>query len=345
MSDHPAQTVRCDDPRTYYTYGNLLVDVSNSGVTSNDELPPKRGKARWLYETLLRQIEHGAWPHGYRLPSEDDLEFKHPREWLYGLPPSEAPSEKKPNEEPRSYFSRTTIRNALTALAEIGRVITYPGKYSIAYMPGMEPHRLVVDLPRRSSTELAMVAEPRPAIEFIPATGSAVSVQWHEGEGEYEVPEWDSQRLGIDTGTKLRTYTLTLLIGGVLTLISASFVPSDLLSGTVTWEQKPVGELALTGISAAFSRPTMHGRVPTLDEAKPLKSPKPPKPRPRRRTRPGVPVLDESNPLKLPESLEPLRGIPVFAVYRQCLVTPLAVRAIQRRACVVVTVRTDLVHL
>lgn len=282
-------------------------------MTGSDELPPERGKARWLHETLLRQIEHGLWPDGYLLPSEDDLEFQPSRVWLDGLPPSE----EEPKDKKKSLMSKTTIRIALQELADIGRVIKHHGKGSIAYMPSMEPHWLAVDLPKPSSIKLTMVAEPsyaepHPAVEFIPAAGSEVATRWHEGEDEYTVPGWDSQRLGIDTGTILRTYTLTLLIGDESILTSTSLVPSDLLGGAVTWQQKPIGELALTGVSAAFSSPTLHSRVPTLDES---------------------------------SALEPVPGIPAFVVYRQCRVTPVGVPAIPKRACVLVVARADRVHL
>src|SRR5262249_7656521 len=105
-------------------------------------------------------------------------------------------------------------------------------------------------------------------------------------------------RLGIDTGTKVRTNTLTLVIDDEPILTSTSFVPSDLLGGPVTWQQKPpvgkpalaIGELELAGASLVFDHPSMHSRIPTLGESEPLK---------------------------------PVPGIPVYAAYRRCQVTPI----------------------
>lgn len=285
-------------------------------MTGNEEVPPKKGIARWLYERLLSQIEHGVWPYGHQLPSEEDLEFYPIGVWLHGQPPSEEELKNR-KEKTNSLISRTTIRIALTGLADIGRVINHHGKGRSAYMPSMEPHWLAVDLPKPASMKLAAVAEPleaepHPAVEFIPADGSEATMRWHESKDEYTVPAWDSERLGIDTGTKLRMYTLTLLIDGEPILTSISLVPSDLLGGAVTWQQQPVGELALAGVSATYSYPTLHSRVPTLEES---------------------------------ESLEPVPGIPAFVVYRQCQVVPIGVPAIPRRACVVVIARADRVHL
>jgi len=160
-------------------------------------------------------------------------------------------------------------------------------------MPSLKPHWLVVDLPKPWFTELAAVAEPNgaethPAVALISADGSEISPEWDEGE--YIVPEWESELLGIDTGTKLRTCTMILLIDDKPILISTSFVPSDLLGGPVTWQQKPpveepaldVGKLALAGASVTFDNLSMDSRTPTLDESKLLK---------------------------------PVSGIPVFTVY------------------------------
>jgi hypothetical protein len=288
-------------------------------VTSNDdELPPNRGKTRWLQEQLLRRIESGVWADGRELPSEDVREYQPMSTWLDGYRP---PFEEKPiaydkDGRPR-YLSKRMSRDPVILLAAIGRVITRHGEGSWVYMPSMEPHRLAVDLRRPSSTKLEWVAEPgpHPAVELIPAPGSKVDTRWHEGKDEYTLPAWDSERLGIDAGTKLRAYTLTLLIDGEPILASTSLVPSDLLGGAVKWKQTSEGELALDGVSATFSYPTLHGRIPTLDESKTLK------------------------PLK------PLDGIPAFAVYRQCRVTPVGVSATPRKACVLVVARTDRVHL
>jgi len=302
-------------------------------TSSDDEQLPDRDKARWVYEKLRRRIELGVWPHGYPLPSEKDLRFKPPSVWLNGhLPPSEAgpkASEEAPQEEPQpsdekpEYMSQTTARAAVIKLEAIGRAFKHHGKLTEAYMPSMAPHWLVVDLPKPWPMKLAAVAEPEthPAIALIPAKGSKINTRWRQGENEYEGPEWDSKRLGIDTGTKLRTNTMTLVIDDEPVLTSISFVPSDLLSGPVTWQQKPpvgkpaldVGELALAGVSLAFDSPSMHARIPTFDESEPL---------------------------------EPVPGIPVYAAYRQCRVTPVRrVPATSGRACVVVVARADLVRL
>jgi len=294
-------------------------------MTGHEEVPPRRDLARWLYETLLRQIERGLWPHGHPLPSENDLEFYPIRVWLHGLPPSEEELKKRQEKKKEdSLISRTTIRIALKGLADTGRVITKPGIGTSVYMPSLKPHWLVVDLPKPWFTKLAAVAEPsdaetHPAVALIPADGSKISIRWLEGE--YIVPEWESGLLGIDTGTKLRTCTMILLIDGKPVLISTWFVPSDLLGGPVTWQQKPpigepaldVGKLALAGASVAFDNLNMDSRPPTLDES---------------------------------ELLEPVSGISVYTVYRQCQVTPARrVPAISGRACVKVVVRSDLVHL
>jgi len=290
-------------------------------TSNNDELPPKRGKARWLYEQLLGRIESGMWPDGHELPSEDDMEFQPMSAWLDGYRP---PFEEEPigyeDGRPR-YMSKRMARDPVILLEAIGRVIKRQGKGSFVSMPGMEPHRLAVDLRKPSSTQLRRVAEPneaepRRAVELIPAPGSTVDPRWHEGEGEYIVPAWDSERLGMDAGTRLRAYTLILLIGGEPILASTSLVPSDLLTGAVKWQEKSEGELALTGVSVTFSCPTLHGRFPTLNESKALK----------------------------PKALKTLEGIPAFAIYRQCRVTPLGVSAVPRRACVLVVARTDRVH-
>ena len=299
-------------------------------MTGHEEVPPRRGIARWLYETLLRQIEHGVWPNGHPLPSEDDLEFYPTRVWLHGLPPSEEELKKRKEKKKKdSRISKTTIRIALQRLAETGRVITNHGIGTSAYMPSLKPHWLVVDLPKPSFMGLAAVAEPdcaetHPAVALIPADGSEISTRWHEGE--YMVPEWESELLGIDTGTKLHFITLILSIGGKPILISTSFVPSDLLGGPVTWQEKPpigepaldVGKLALAGASVAFDNLSIDSRPPTLDESELLK----------------------------PVSGIPVPVYPVYAVYRQCQVTPARrVPAISGRACVKVVIRADLVHL
>jgi DNA-binding GntR family transcriptional regulator len=252
---------------------------------------PPRGRARWLYTKLLRLIELGKWPDGYPLPSEMELNN------LYDL-------------------SRTTTRDPYTRLEAIGRVIKRHGMRSVAYMPSKEPHRLVVDFrepsPMPSPMPLSKVAEPEPhpAIELIPTSESEIEKRWHEDE--FIVPAWDSMRLGIDTGTKLRTYRLTLLIGGEPILISTSLVPNDLLGGAVTWQEKPIGELALAGASATYNKATLHSRVPTLDES---------------------------------EALDPVPGIPAFAIYRQCRVTPADAPVPSSPGCVLVVTRADRVHL
>jgi DNA-binding GntR family transcriptional regulator len=295
-------------------------------TSSNDEHPPTRGMAKWIYEQMCRLIEQGVWQDGHPLPSEDELENKPISTWLDGyLPPSEEEPEAG-EDEPGSIeksgpekkpMSRRTARDAVILLAAIGRVIKHPGKRSEVYMPSMEPHWLAVGLRRPWHMKLDAVAEPHdaephPAVQLIPAAGSVVSTRWHEGKDEYTVPEWDCERLGIDTGTKLRMYTLTLLIDDEPILTSTSLVPSDLLDGAVTWQQKTEGELALTGVSTTFSYPTLHSRVPTLDESEPL---------------------------------EPVPGIPVIVAYRQCRITPVGIAATPRRACVVVVARADRVHL
>lgn len=300
-------------------------------TSSEDEQLPGEDKAEWVYEKLRRRIERGVWPDGYVLPSERDLRFKPPSVWLNGhLPPSEEEpktSEEEPRpsgEKPREYMSQPTARAPVIRLEAIGRVIKHRGAKSVAYMPSKERHWLVVDLPKPWSMKLAKVAEPHgaephPAIALIPADGSKIDTRWHEGE--YQVPEWDSERLGIDTGTKLRTYRMTLLIDGEPILTSTSFVPSDLLTGPVTWQRKPpdgelaldVGELALAGASLTFDNISTYSRNPTLDESEPL---------------------------------EPVPGIPVYVTYRQCQVTPVRrVPATSGRACVVVVARTDRVRL
>jgi DNA-binding GntR family transcriptional regulator len=256
------------------------------GVTS-DDMPPRRDKARWVYTKLLRSIELGDWPDGYSLPSEVELQK------LGGL-------------------SRITVRDPFNQLVAIGRVIKRHGRLSRAYMPSKEPHRLVADFQAPSPTPLSGVVEtePHPAVELIPASGSTIEMRWREGE--YQVPGWDSERLGIDTGTKLRTYRQTLLIGGEPILISTSLVPSDLLGGAVTWHEKPIGELALAGASVTFNNATLHSRVPTLDES---------------------------------EALDPVPGIPAFALYRQFQVTSVGAPAPPRAGCVLVVARADRVHL
>jgi hypothetical protein len=236
----------------------------DDAVTSNDdELPPERGKASWLYEQLLWRIESGVWPHGRELPSEEDMEFKPMSAWLDGYQP---PFEEKPIEDKRGrkrYLSKRMARDPIILLAAIGRVIKRHGVKSSVYMPGMEPHRLAVDL-WKPSTMLIRVAEPykaepnaepHPAIELLPAPGSKVKPRWHEGKDEYTVPAWDSERLGMDAGTRLCAYTLTLLVDGEPILASTSLVPSDLLAGAVKWQQNPenpVGVLELAGVSASF---------------------------------------------------------------------------------------------
>jgi GntR family transcriptional regulator len=259
-------------------------------VTS-DEAPQARGeKARWLYRKLRRAIELGEYPHDHLLPSEAELTER------YG-------------------WSQPTVRAPLIQLEAIGRVIKQQGAESAAYMPSKEPHRLDVDLREPSPMPLARVAESEdaaanPAIRFIPAPESQVEKRWDEGE--FIVPTWDSKRLGIDTGTKLRTYRLILSIGGEPVLTSTSLVPSDLLGGAVTWREKPVGELALTGALAAFSKATIHCRVPTLDES---------------------------------EALDSVHGTPAFAIYRKCQVTPVGAPVPPSPGCVLVVARADRVHL
>jgi hypothetical protein len=260
-------------------------------------------------QDTTQAIELGLWTDGHELPSEDVLISEPISTWLDGYPPLSEEELKKKT------MTRRTARDPVILLDAIGRVIKHHGKPSRAYMPSMEPHRLAIDRRKPSPMELALVAEPsdaelHPAVELIPAPGSEVSTRWHEGE--YKVPGWDSERLGIDTGTNLRTYTLTLLIGDEPILTSTSLVPSDLLGGAVTWQQKPAGELALAGLSAAFDQPTIHSRVPTLEEE---------------------------------EALNAIRGIPALAVYRQCRVTPADAPAPPRPACVLVVARADRVHL
>jgi DNA-binding GntR family transcriptional regulator len=235
----------------------------------------KTGAARWLYTNLLTLIEHGAWPDGHSLPSEQTLGA------LYNL-------------------SRTTVRDPIIRMEAIGRVIKHRGKQLVAYMPSKEPHRLVVDLGKPSRIPPSTAGEPEPesAVELITTQGSQIEKRWHVGE--YTVPEWDSQRLGIDTGTKLATCRLTLLIDGEPTLIATSLVPNDLPDGAMTWHEAPIGALALPGLSATYSKPTLHGRVPTLDES---------------------------------EALDTISGTPVIAIYRQCQVTTTDTPTPPRSAC------------
>jgi hypothetical protein len=264
-----------------------------------------------------------VWADGRELPSEDDREFKPMSAWLDGYRP---PFEEKPigYENGRArYLSKRMSRDPVILLAAIGRVITRHGEGSWVYMPGMEPHRLAVDLRRPSSTKLRRVAEPdepHRAVELIPAPGSTVDPRYHESKDEYTVPAWDSERLGIDAGTRLRAYTLTLLIDGEPILASTSLVPSDLLTGAVKWQRSLEGELALAGVSATFSYPTLHGRIPTLNYSNAL-----------------------TKALK-PKALKPVDGIPAFAIYRQCEVT-FGISPTPVRACVLVIARTDRVHL
>ena len=301
-------------------------------TSRDDEQLPRKDRAKWVNEMMRRRIERGVWRDGHPLPSEKDLMFKPPSVWLNShLPPSEEEpkaSEKEPpsGKKPKGYMSQTTARAPVIQLEAIGRAIKHHGKLTVAYMPSMAPHWLVVDLPKPWSMKLAAVAEPHgaethPAIALVPAKGSKISFKWDEGKTEYEVPEWNSEWLGIDTGTKLRTYTMILLIDKKPILTSTSFVPSDLLSGPVTWRQKEppvgepvldVGELALDGVSLAFDNLRMDSRIPTLDES---------------------------------ELLKPVSGIPAYVAYRQCQVTPIRqVHATSGRACVVVVARADRVH-
>lgn len=258
---------------------------------TSDEAPQVWGEqTRWLYKELRRRIEVGAYPHGQLLPSEAELKR------LYN-------------------WSQPTVRAPLTRLEAIGRVIKQQGTKSVAYMPSKEPHRLVVDLREPSPMPLARVAESEdpaanPAIMFIPASGAPVKKQWDEGE--FIVPGWDSKRLGIGTGTKLSTYRLTMSIGSEPVLTSTSLVLPELLSGPVTWHERAIGELALTGASVVFSKATLHSRVPTLDEV---------------------------------EALKAVDGIPAFAIYRQCQVTPVGAPVPPSPGCVLVVARADRVHL
>jgi hypothetical protein len=285
--------------------------LGGEGVTSSYDGPfPEPGERQptWVYRTQRRLIELGLWAHDHELPSEKCLMNEPISAWLDGYPD---PSGTELGE--KKTMERRTARDPVIQLAEIGRVIKHQGKNSVVYMPSIEPHRLAVDLRKPSPMRLAMVAEPSdapPAVEFIPAPGPKPRTRWHEGK--YIVPEWDSERLGIDTGTNLHTYTLTVLIGDEPILISITLAPSDLPGGAVTWRKMPVGELALAGLSATFDAPSIHSRIPTLEEE---------------------------------EALKAIRGVPTLLVYRQCQVTPASAPVPSRPACVLVVARADRVRL
>jgi|SRR5829696_7183799 len=259
-------------------------------MTTGRAEQPDEAKARQLYERLRRLIEEGEWPHDHSVPSQNELVDE------YGM-------------------SVRTVRDAVIWLAEIGRVRKSHGKRTRVYMPAESPHRIVLDQRDPRVSELARVAEgpvaEGPVVAFLPAAGRGpVTTSWREDT--YSVPEWDERRLGIEAGTKLLRRTLIVAVDGLPVVSSATLVPAEFVRGTVGWRDAPVGEHALTGVTVTFSRATLHGRIPTLDEAAPL---------------------------------EVVPGVPVFAIYRRCLVGAGFDATPTTPACVLVVAPTDRVHL